>query len=584
MAIARRVKPAWNAVAVGLGVSALLWAINLPYRGVFQPTDNDATNLADGLLILPGAHWQDWFTRGYRDFFESYPEWPHQHLTAFARPAFQFLIYLAHFVFGEDWASYLAINYLAIGGVAAVGFAIARNALGLGTAASLFAAMLTSLSPAVLESAIWELGFASESVATFLAGCAFLAVVARRDVLCAILLCVAVLTKETVVWCPFAAALSVLLRPGPGEPIRKRAFTASAMLLPIGIWLGLRLAFFDGLGGTYATTEYTPLSAFLSLSFSKLLRLYHLFVSQYPLSLGDWLEADRILRIFTGLLVFMLLAIWILSRLRETEESIVSVVRARKWPKAEAAALATLWAAAGLGFYFALALHDARYAASAVMFAWPAMVHAALRSRALLPGLVLALCGVASLARVSYMLSDRNPPEPTSSIGQLFRGAAAMNTALRQVPPEITEIYVLPSLSLGWDNPEYIRALLGVRPKIIRLAEMEWNCGDGKGFASLRHEMEDGTVTLAATLPDCAGFFLSVSGIDASALVDGRLSRGPSIVYDMPNARPSESVGPWRPIFEPPQRLTVHIRLQGRARFLIEHGARDGGLAWFDTP
>jgi hypothetical protein len=75
-----------------------------------------------------------------------------------------------------------------------------------------------------------------------------------------------------------------------------------------------------------------------------------------------------------------------------------------------------------------------------------------------------------------------------------------------------------------------------------------------------------------------------VSGIDSDALVDGRLNRGPSIAYDMPNATPSAGSGTWRPIFDPPQRLTVHIRPQGRARFLIEHGAPDGGLAWFDTP
>jgi hypothetical protein len=582
-ATARKVGPAWGAAAIGFAVFALLWTVNLPYRRVFQPTDNDATNLADALLLLPGAHWQDWFTQGYRNFFESYPEWPEQHLTAFARPGFQFLIYIAHFVFGENWASYLAINYLGIAGVAAVAFAIARKPLDLGAAASVFAAMLASLSPAVLDSSIWELGFASESLASFFAGCAFLAVIARRDFLCVVLLFAALLMKETVVWCPFAAAVTALLRPDPDREQLKRALPAAAMLLPVALWLGLRVAFFEGIGGTYATADYTPLGVFLSLTLSKLLRLHHLFVAQYPLRLGG-LHWDRVLRFAAGLPVFLLLALWILNGLREASGPLVRGARTRRWPRAEVGTLVNLWAAAGLAFFFALALHDERYAASGVMFAWPAMVREALRRRSLLPRLALAVCATLSLVRVPGLLLDRNPPEPLSVKDRFFTAAAAMNAALREVPPEIGQVYVVPADSMGWDNPEYLRALLGVRAQIIRVAEMEWDCDDRTGFVSLDHETTAGTITLSATVPDCARFFLSVSGIDSDALVDGRLNRGPSIAYDMPNATPSAGSGTWRPIFDPPQRLTVHIRPQGRARFLIEHGAPDGGLAWFDTP
>jgi hypothetical protein len=51
---------------------------------------------------------------------------------AFSRPAFSLMIYLAHFVFGGNWPLYLAINYFAVAGVAAVVFQISRCALGLG--------------------------------------------------------------------------------------------------------------------------------------------------------------------------------------------------------------------------------------------------------------------------------------------------------------------------------------------------------------------------------------------------------------------------------------------------------------------
>src|SRR5215472_2338519 len=210
----------WVALLLVLTILGLLWLVNMPFRRTYQANDNDVTALVDGLLLLPDARWEDWFTQGHSHFFDSYPEWPWD-LTPYARPVFQLLIYLAHFVFDRDWPSYLTINYLAIGGVAAVAFAIARSPLGLGIGASILAAALAIISPAVLEFSIWELGFASESLVCVFAGCAFLALVSRRDVLCGSLLLVALFTKETAVWTPFAAALTVLLRSGQGESLRR---------------------------------------------------------------------------------------------------------------------------------------------------------------------------------------------------------------------------------------------------------------------------------------------------------------------------------------------------------------------------
>src|SRR5256885_1815201 len=144
-----------SALLVGFAVFALLWIVNIRYRQVYVPRLDDVTALADGLLLLPGARWEDWFTQGHAHFFDAYPEWPWG-LSGFVRPVFQFTIYLAHFILGRDWASYLAINYLSVAGPAAVAFTIARTALGLGLGLSLITASLVFLSPAVLEFSIWE--------------------------------------------------------------------------------------------------------------------------------------------------------------------------------------------------------------------------------------------------------------------------------------------------------------------------------------------------------------------------------------------------------------------------------------------
>ena len=303
----------WTALLLGVAIFGLLWVAGSAYRQVYVARVDDVTALADGSLLAPGARWEDWFTRGHSNFFDPYPEWP-RGLTAFARPAFQSVIYLAHFVLGGDWASYLAINYLGVAGVAAVAFAVARAALGLGVGAALLAAALVLLSPAVLEFSIWQVGFASESQAGILVGCAFLAVLARRDLLCVVLLMIALLTKETAVWAPFAAALTVLLRSDRGDGVRHRAGVAAPMLLPVALWLGFRFVFYGGIGGTYATMGYSPLLEFLKLSGWKLAHLDRLFIMQdIGLTEDRWPNLDRAFRIGTATLLLLLVAPWALA-------------------------------------------------------------------------------------------------------------------------------------------------------------------------------------------------------------------------------------------------------------------------------
>jgi hypothetical protein len=573
--------PAAGALLVGLAVFGLLWLSNIPFRRAYQPTDNDVTAFADGLLLLPGGHWQDWFTRGYSDFFESYPEWPHQHLTSFARPAFQFLIYLAHLVFDGDWASYLAINYLGVAGIAAVAFVIARGTLGLGNLSSLVAAGLVALSAAVLEFSIWELGFASESLSSMLVGCGFLAVVARRHVLCLVLLSIALLTKETAVWAPIAAALTVLLRASHDDGPRRRTVVAAAMLAPLALWLGLRIAFFGGIGGTYATADYAPFIEFLTLTSRKLEYIYQLFVTQHAFAeIGLWSFMDRVIRIGTGLIILLLLLQWGLSGLRRTIGCLLQSTREKRWPSIDPGLLVTLWAVLALAFYFAIALRDARYAASAMLFTWPVVVAEAVRRSSVLPRLGLAICIVLSFARVSHLVAGRNPPPEQSPEGRFFRAVAAMNAALREVPPDIGQVYVLSASGLSWENPEYLRAFLGMRAEIVRIVEIE----GPTGRIAFDHDIVDGVVTLNATASDHARFFLSLAGIDSGAFANGQLRRSDTIVYDLPAIDSVEASGRWRPTFEPPQRMTVHVRPRARARFIIEHGGSDGGLAWFDTP
>jgi len=570
------------ALCIGFLVCVLLWLVDIPYRHAYQPNDNDVTALADALLLLPGAHWQDWFTEGHTHFFDAYPEWPWG-LTPFARPAFQFLIYLAHFAFGRDWTAYLAINYAAIGGVAAAAYAIARRALGLAQVPALIATALVVVSPAILEYSIWEIGFASESIIVALIGGAFLAALARRDLLCIALLTFAIFSKETAAWAPCAAAVTVLLRPEPGETPNRRLAVAGLMLLPLALWFGDRMAFFSGFGGSYATGGYGSLSDVYAIVSDKLIHLFRLFTSQYAFaSAGAWALPDRAVALATYALVFALLTVWGLGWLRAGGRWVAASLHARSWPEARADLLVAFWATAGLAFHLAVPLTSPRYAAAAVLFLWPSIV-AMVTRRGMPSRLALAACLVLSVVRMGGYLASLNPPAEHSYLGQFFRSIADVNHALLTAPAGTRQIYVIPGGGLATATPDYLRVFLGVEPEIIRVVDLHWYCPAGQAFGGFEHEFAAGTATLRATLPDCADFFFDMAGASASRIAeDGHLRRSATMDYELPEAHVIAHKGPVSPALEPGHRFTAHIRPSGPARFIIQ--GPSGEITTFDTP
>jgi hypothetical protein len=549
----------WSAVLLGFAIFGLLWVLTSSYRQLYVPNTFDIPALADGLLLAPGARWEDWFTQGYSNYWINYPEWPTGR-TAFTRPAFQFLIYLAHFAFGRNWQLYQIITCFAAASVPAVAFLIARATLGLRTGLSLLAAVLVALSPPVVD--CWNLGLsdAHEPLTTLLVACALLAVVARRDFLCLMLLFVALLTKETAVWAPVAAAITIMLRPRPNEPLRRQAIAAVAMFLPVLFWLGLRFAFFGGIGGTYATDQYTPWGDFLAQTFTKLKNLDALVVGQ-PALVPQGL--DRGIALGTRLLTYALFSLLAIRIVAETANHLRYAVYKRRWPTVEAAFLVPLWAAIALAFYFALPLFSTRYATSVVVFAWPAlMAEIERRRRAIIWLGVAGFCVVASLR--SYhsvrfsLFSDSLDP---------------VMVALRQVPVTTQQVYVLQSYVGA--NPEYLRIILSVPAEIVHIIDMSWSCTESDNLVAFDHSITDGVVKLTVSLPACAYFSFFNTHVGEKAFAHGRLYRNNAISYELPE------VGPIKGLLG--RRMTVHVRPSGPARFIIQHGGPNG-IAWFDTP
>src|SRR5262249_7266086 len=161
--------------------------------------------------------------------------------------------------------------------------------------------------------------------------------------------------------------------------------------------------FFGGIGGTYATTGYTPVADFLKLIFFKLTHLHYLFITHQAGIRGSALTiVDRA----TDLLIYGLLFLWGLRLLPEAVNHVRYITRETRWPTVDPVFLVTLWAALALTFYFALPLVHERYATSVVIFAWPALVaEVDRRAKATIWFGLAAIC-VVSATQSSYHLID----------------------------------------------------------------------------------------------------------------------------------------------------------------------------------
>jgi hypothetical protein len=553
---------------VGLAICVLLWVLYIPYRAIYLPNGIDIPDLADGLLLAPDASWQDWFTRGYSHFFDLYPEWPYG-ITAFARPVFHFLIYIAHFALDRDWASYQVINCLAVAGMGALAFRIANAVLGLRIGLSILAAVLVVLSPPVLYSWLLGLPFADEPLASVFVAGAFIAIVSRRDFLCLVLLFMALFTKENAVWAPLAAALTIFLRPKLNESLRHQAFTAALMFMPIAIWLGLRFAFFNGIGGTYATRGYSPFVDFLRMTFDKLIHLHHLFVTQaVHWTVLDWGIA---------FVVYVLLSLLALRVLPEAVNRIRFNKPGTRGVPVSAVFLTTLWAALALVFHFGVPLPNERYATSVVVFAWPALVAEVARSRRTIISCSLAVCCGVSLVGSSYRYTKwiTRPPD---------REQTLIIDAMHQVPSGIRQVYVLSTWGTQYANPESVRLVLGISAEIVRVVDIDWDCSKDSGdLVGFNYKTVGGVVDLMVALPPCARFrFLETNPTNGPKLVNGHIYRSDTISYEVPEAHPIKQANYWEPAFDIGRTMTVHVRTNGPARFIIGRGGPNG-IAWFDT-
>ncbi|HEX4270325.1 MAG TPA: hypothetical protein VHZ32_03025, partial [Rhizomicrobium sp.] len=212
--------------------------------------------LYDGYLLVhddPGnvwgtlaGGWHGWLTRGMAGYYHVYPEWPQPAFSNFYRPVWNLIIYAEQVVFGQRyWAWFLAFCLLQYCG--ALLFLRLLCSTGTPLRPALFFTILYLFNPAFLNFGFIYPGFQFDVfVSLFLiAACHELFHV--RYGLALILITAALFTKETALFAPIAAAITVFI-------LEKDVKWSAAMLAPLLIWIVARwLAFGAVLGGTFAS-------------------------------------------------------------------------------------------------------------------------------------------------------------------------------------------------------------------------------------------------------------------------------------------------------------------------------------------
>jgi hypothetical protein len=237
------------------------------YRGILFPTivlaviaviSTIATDFGklspigdDAALISGSIHgdFADWFLKGFSDYFYVFPQWSKPY-TDFIRPLDNVIIYLQSLVFGRWYTGYFLPYYLAAGAIAWCVYGLCvRNGVTIRYAT--VAALLCVVSPSLIGPGLTNLAFMFDVVCGAFVISALYFLLQERFVLSLIALTFGVLTKETGLYAPVAAAVSLILW-------KQNRRWAPIMLAPVALWCAIRMLAFGSLfGGVYKLINHT---------------------------------------------------------------------------------------------------------------------------------------------------------------------------------------------------------------------------------------------------------------------------------------------------------------------------------------
>ncbi|MDB4907289.1 MAG: hypothetical protein JWO05_2073 [Gemmatimonadetes bacterium] len=224
------------ATLLGVGTVLVFAALLWPHYGSYA-VRGDAAALVLHSARFYGPSASEWFTRGFTDYFVSYPEVSFH--TAYVRPVVNLSFWLESlFASGPDSPLFFATNLLGHAVVVALVFLVGRRTLSLDLPRALAAAALFAFTATAHELLVAP-AFRADMLAALLSLTAWLLAdrdthSGRRIAAIAVLLALALATKETAIVMPLAVG-AMLWRRG------RQRDAAVVMAVPLFLFAALRL-------------------------------------------------------------------------------------------------------------------------------------------------------------------------------------------------------------------------------------------------------------------------------------------------------------------------------------------------------
>ena len=198
-----------------------------------------------------------WFTRGYLNYFHIYPEWGTRHTSLLLKPVTNAVGYLNYTLFGSSYALHFAVFFL-MQFLGLLVFVRLLRDLDIPPLPAAGMALLFLFNPAFMNDGLICLACHFDVLAGVFALAAFLAAWRERYGIALMLLTLAVFTKESAVYAPLAAALSLMIW-------RRPPSMSALMMLPLPLWAAARFLAYGDVLDTGGTAQPGQIAAGLSV-------------------------------------------------------------------------------------------------------------------------------------------------------------------------------------------------------------------------------------------------------------------------------------------------------------------------------
>jgi hypothetical protein len=198
-----------------------------------------------------------WFTRGYLNYFLIYPEWESHHTSPLLKPLTNAVGYLGDSLFGSTYALHFAVYFL-FQFLGLLIFVRILRELAVPTLPAAGMSLLFLFNPAFMSDGPVCLSCHFDVLAGVFALAAFLAAWTHRYGAALAALTLAVFTKESAIYAPLAAGITLLVW-------RRLPLKSALLLLPLPLWALARFLVYGDVLDTGGTARLGQIAVGVSV-------------------------------------------------------------------------------------------------------------------------------------------------------------------------------------------------------------------------------------------------------------------------------------------------------------------------------